>query len=251
MAPSAAPYDQVSAATTGALSEVLSSLTRPGPEDGRAMYEVNFTSAFDTAGNASDVLARLEKTSGPGNNLAPEYYDGAILANDHELYMYGGLLRDTQSQQFPPADSVLGYERFQYGPHRESWEPGFYAGTLPEGMTRFVTAGAGANVPSENLAFYFSGMRRPDWGEIRTSGRRTYNATEVADTLISVDLSTMRDESWTNTTLPSTVPGRAGAELVWIPTAERGVLVAVGGVVSPEWAWGAPPAARVQENVSL
>ena len=249
MAPSAGPYGQVSAAST-ALSEGLLSLNRPGPEDGRAMHEVNFTSAFDTTQNATEILARLEKSSGPGNNLAPEYYDGAILANDHVLYLYGGLLRDTDSQDFPAADGVLSYERFQYGPDRE-WEPGFIEDKLPEGMTRYVTAGASANVPSENLAFYFSGMRRQDWGDIRTSGRRTYNATDVADTLISVDISSMRHEGWTNTTLPSTVPGRAGAELVWIPTAERGVLVAVGGVVNPEWAWVAPSAARVQENVSL
>ncbi len=215
-------------------------------EDRKPLYMINFTQAFDTAQNASLYMRTLEKTVGATNNLAPVYLDGTLVANDNEFYLYGGLLRDTESTpQQPPANAVLGYERFQYGPQRETWEPGFYGGQLPDNVTRYISAGAAVNVPSENLAFYFSGMRHPDWGEIRVSGRPRYNATEIADTLISVDLSTMRQERWTNVSLPSSVPGRAGAELAWVPLAEQGLLIAIGGVINPEWAFSSPwPALR-------
>ena len=185
----------------------------------------------------SDVFQVINKTAGAANNLAPNYYDGMMFSNNDEFYLYGGLIRDTNSLQPPPASSVLGYERFQYGPYRQSWSPGFYDGDLPNGVTRYVTAGAGVNAPSENLGFYFSGMAAPGWGDIRVQGRPQYNATVVANTLISVDMSVMRGEVWTNNTLPSSIPGRANAELVWLPVSGRGVLVAIGGVIDPEWAF--------------
>ena len=220
-------------------------------EDSQAIYTLNFTKPFTTFENASDVLQRLDKTPGAANNVAPDYLDGMMFANDDELYLYGGLLRDTDSFQFPPAADVLGYEQYQYGPQRDSWKPGVYQGQLPDGVTRYVTAGAGVNIPSENLGFYMGGLRRPDWGEIRTDGRSQYNATTTADTLISVDMSTMRNEKWTNASLPSTVRGRANAELAWIPTADQGLLVAIGGVINPEWAFSSYPDSLRSQSVSI
>ncbi|KAI9704824.1 MAG: hypothetical protein M1836_006604 [Candelina mexicana] len=188
--------------------------------------------------NASQILQSIPKTQGAANNIAPNYYDGMMFANDAEFYLYGGLLRDTDSLQPPRSDDVMGYERFQdFGSVRPSWQVGFYEGVLPPGMTRYITAGAGVNVPSENLGFYFSGMRRNDSGEIRAHGRPTYNATTTSNTLVSIDMSTMRAEKWYNTTLPTSVAGRANAELVWVPVAGRGLLVAIGGVINPEWAF--------------
>ncbi|KAI9888122.1 MAG: hypothetical protein M1823_000057 [Watsoniomyces obsoletus] len=219
------------------------------PEDRKPLYMINFTQAFDTTHNASTYLRTLEKTVGATNNLAPVYLDGTLVANDYEFYLYGGLLRDTDSLLPPPGNAVLGYERFQFGPRRETWEPGFYGGQLPDGVTRYITAGAAVNVPAENLSFYFSGMRHPNWAEIRTDGRTRYNVTATADTLIAVDLSTMRQERWTNVSLPASVPGRAGAELVWVPLAERGLLIAIGGVINPEWAFTTPwPALRTESQ---
>ncbi|KAI9795058.1 MAG: hypothetical protein M1816_000080 [Peltula sp. TS41687] len=210
------------------------------PEDSEAMYAINFTQAFNTSQNASQVLRRVEKTAGAAINLAPNSVDGTIFSNDNELLFYGGLLRDTQAYEIPPSNNVLSYERFQYGPNREAWKEGLIQSTLPDGMSRYITAGAAVNVPSENLGFYFSGLRRPDWGDIRRGGDAMYNATVPANTLISVDMSTMRKEKWENVTLPSSIPGRANAELVWIPTAERGLLIAIGGVIYPEWAFKDP-----------
>lgn len=140
-----------------------------------------------------------------------------------------GLTSITDSQSPPAANQVLGYEAFQYGPLRTSWEPGFIGKILPPNFTRYVTNGAGVSSPSENLGYYFSGLRAADWGLIQ-AGDNSTNTT--ADTLISVDMSVMRNETWANNTLPSYIPGRLNAELAWIPVSEKGVLIAIGGVTN-------------------
>ena len=142
----------------------------------------------------------------------------------------------TDSSSPQSAETVLGYEAYQYGPNRASWIPGFYQGNLPDGVTRYITNGAGVSAPSENLGFYFSGMRAPDWGPIYYEDS---SANQTANTLIQVDMSVMRSEKWTNTTLPDDIAPRANAELVWIPVSDQGVLVAIGGVTAPEEIWPA------------
>lgn len=142
-----------------------------------------------------------------------------------------GLTHLNDSQDPPAANIVTAYEAYQYGPERTIWEPGFIQKTLPQNVTRYITNGAGVSAPSENLGFYFSGMRGEDWGLIQ-EGNESANTT--ANTLITVDMSVMRHETWTNDTLPDNIPGRANAELVWLPVSESGALVAIGGVINPE-----------------
>lgn len=77
-------------------------------------------------------------------------------------------------------------------------------------------------------------MRAPNWGPIYYEDS---SANETANSLVQVDMSTMREEKWTNITLPDNIPPRANADLVWIPVSERGVLVAIGGVTAPEEIW--------------
>ena len=107
----------------------------------------------------------------------------------------------------------MGYEARQYGPERTGWSRGFIQSKLPDNVTRYVSNGAAVSVPSENLGYYFSGIRGADWGSITETTRDWY----PANTLVEVDLSTMRAEQWSNITLPDDVPPRAGTELVWIP----------------------------------
>ena len=145
-----------------------------------------------------------------------------------------GLPRLTDSASPQSSESVLGYEADQYGPNRPSWSPGFYQGNLPDGVTRYITNGAGVSAPSENLGFYFSGMRSPTWGPIYYEDS---SANVTANTLIEIDMSVMRSEKWTNSTLPDNIQPRANAELAWIPVGEKGVLVAIGGVTAPEEIW--------------
>lgn len=196
------------------------------------MYRLNLSKPFDTTStNLSALLDTLPKAGGAGNNIAPNYVDGTMFTNDGELYLYGGLPRLTDSSTGQNDDAVLGYEAYQYGPDRSSWSPGFYQGSSGDNVTRYITNGAGASAPSENLGFYFSGMRAPDWGEIHYEDA---SANTTANTMIQVDMSTMREEDWTNLTLPEEIRPRANAQLVWLPVAERGLLVAIGGVTDPE-----------------
>ena len=50
-------------------------------------------------------------------------------------------------------------------------------------------------------------------------------------------MTTQRSEKWVNQTLPTSVPGRANPEIVWIPVSKQGVLIAMGGSVDPEFAY--------------
>ena len=80
-----------------------------------------------------------------------------MLANDHEWFLYGGLPRDTDGYDMLP-NTVLQYQESQYGVDKPAFIPGFSIKTLPKGMTPYIAYGGAANVPSENKAFYFSGM---------------------------------------------------------------------------------------------
>ena len=154
---------------------------------------------------------------------------GGIVNNDDEFIQFGGLIRATGSETPPPPDQVLGYEFYQYGPYRQSWAPGSILKTLPTGVNRYVSDGAYVSAPSENLGWYFSGERGEDWGEIDTLNLPNI----TSNVLITVDMTTMRAENWTNSSIPDSVQGRADAELVWIPVSGSGALVAIGGVVDP------------------
>jgi hypothetical protein len=126
---------------------------------------------------------------------------------------------------------ILGYEVHEYSTNIPNWKSGFLQKSIDNDVTRYVTNGAGVSAPSENLGFYFSGMRGPGWGRVE-GGDESANTT--ADSLITVNMGTMRLETWQNMSLPTSVAPRANAELVWLPVSESGVLIAIGGVTNPE-----------------
>ncbi|KAJ5968493.1 Galactose oxidase/kelch beta-propeller [Penicillium viridicatum] len=192
------------------------------------IYYLNLTTSFNTKSDFMDLLGNASVAGGV--SMAPNYVDGTMLANNNELYLYGGMLRNTDSSQPPAANQVLSYAAYQYGPYRSLWEPTWTQEYLPTNVTRYITNGAAASAPRENLGFYFSGMRAADWGDFNST---LLKSSQTADTLITLDMSQMSDGKWTNTTLPSYVPARSNAELVWVPVSESGVLVAIGGVVEP------------------
>lgn len=162
--------------------------------------------------------------------------ENGVVCRQCDIDAFRGLTRSTDAYTPPDAHAVLGYEAYQYGPERISWSRGFIQATLPDNVTRYVTNGASASAPSENLGFYFSGLRGAGWKTITENTRDWY----LADTLIEVDMSTMRGEQWSNNTLPDDVPPRAGAELVWIPVGGRGALVAIGGMTAVEYLLSSP-----------
>lgn len=157
-----------------------------------------------------------------------------------------GLLRLTESQDPPAGDRVLGYEKYQYGGYRSSWQPGFYEDQLDNDVTRYVTHGAGVSVPSENLGFYFSGMHGDNWGSIADD----QSANRSSQRMIKLDMSEMRGNVWSNTSLPDYVPARANAELVWLPVSDSGALVAIGGVLNPESIYRTDGLNNAQKNSS-
>lgn len=106
----------------------------------------------------------------------------------------------------------------------------FFNTSLPDGITRYITNGAGENIPSENMGYYLGGMRGTTWGPITLDDA---SANTTADNLISVNMTNIQSLDWQNATLPTFVSPRAHAELVWVPTSEKGLLVVIGGVVYP------------------
>lgn len=203
------------------------------------IYQLNFSTPFNTSQNISQVLTTISKApnSGAANNFAPQYYDGALFANDGELFTYGGLLTKSDAFQPPGAGSVLGYQQYWYGPDGKQFSPGFVDQTLPDGVTRYVTYGGAVNVPSENKGYYFGGMKASSSGPIfYPSANLSVNPTTFSNNLISVDMTNQQNEVWKNETVPSKIPGRASPELVWIPVGKEGILIAIGGVVDPVYA---------------
>ena len=274
---------------------------------------LNFSTPFKTSTdfNQSSIFTTLSKASGGGaaNNIGPQYYDGAMFANDYEWYTYGGKLRTTDQFKAPAGNAVASYQVYPSGPPKDfnkgfildtlpegitryvtngaavsvpsenlgyyfdewytyggklrttdqfkapagnavasyqvypsgppkDFNKGFILDTLPEGITRYVTNGAAVSVPSENLGYYFAGLRSASYGPIfNLPGPRnqSVSADQLSTTLIEINMAKQGGETWKNSTLPTSVPGRANPEIVWVPVAEKGILVAIGGVIFPAY----------------
>ncbi|KAG4418624.1 hypothetical protein IFR04_008249 [Cadophora malorum] len=205
------------------------------------VYMLNFSTPIKTSTdfNQSSIFTTLSKASGGGaaNNIGPQYYDGAMFANDYEWYTYGGKLRTTDQFKAPAGNAVASYQVYPSGPPKD-FNKGFILDTLPEGITRYVTNGAAVSVPSENLGYYFAGLRSASYGPIfNLPGPRnqSVSADQLSTTLIEINMAKQGGETWKNSTLPTSVPGRANPEIVWVPVSEKGILVAIGGVIFPAY----------------
>lgn len=162
-----------------------------------------------------------------------------MLANNDEWFLYGGMTTQSDFTTEEADNEVWEYQGFDYGID-EAFAAGFKTSRvdrLGNVSTRYIAYGGAANVPSESLAFYFSGLRSPTWGDIwfPESDNLSLTAVNVSNTLIALDFSTQNQEVWTNYTLPNSISGRANPELVWVPVGKQGILVALGGVIDPEF----------------
>ncbi|KYK59234.1 Galactose oxidase/kelch, beta-propeller [Drechmeria coniospora] len=176
-----------------------------------------------------------------GLSSKPNFYDGAMLANDAEFYLYGGVYtKNPELYINPAADSVLKYQAYQtYMPtdDKPRFHQGFQDAHLDDGVTRYISYGAAANAPSENKAWYFSGMTSATHGPLYwAGGNASERAVNMSNTLITLDMSTQMREKWSNSTLPVDIKARSAAEIVWVPVGKQGILVVLGGVTFPEWA---------------
>lgn len=203
------------------------------------MFTFNFSQPFSTSDNLTALLDPLSKARGGfGSNArgeSPNFFDGALLGNDAEVTLFGGLVKKAELDKAPAEDEVLTYQRYQYGPERGNFRPNFVTNEL-DGVSRYITDGGAASAPSENKAWYFGGLRGPEWGPIfQRSANMSENAANVSHTLITLDMKDQLTPVWTNKTLPESIQGRANPEVVWVPVGEQGILVVIGGVTYPDW----------------
>ncbi|KAF7539028.1 hypothetical protein G7054_g2418 [Neopestalotiopsis clavispora] len=202
------------------------------------IYTLNFSKPFNTSTNISDIMEPISKApnGNAANNLAPNFFDGAMLHNDAEFFLYGGMTLRTDKYQPPDADDVLAYQLYQYGPEKDQWFPGFIQDSLGDDITRYLAYGGGVSAPSEQKAWYFGGLRSRTWGQIfKPSTNDTLNPLDASNTLLTLDMAVQQQETWTNATLPDEIKGRGGVDVVWVPVGDQGILVALGGVVYPDF----------------
>lgn len=184
---------------------------------------------------------------GAANNIALNYMGGALLGNNDEFFLYGGTVVKTSKSVTPDSNEVLGWMETQYGPDAAAFRQGFVNAQLPDDMTQYITFGAAANAPSENKAWYFGGYRSETWGPLyEFYPDHAYDPSNISNTLITLDMGTQQQETWSNMTLPPGIPSRANPSMVWVPVGEQGILVVLGGVTYPEY----DNSNRVSQNVA-
>lgn len=196
---------------------------------------LNFSTPFQVGvgTNFSGVFTNLTKAGfGFANNIAPNFLDGAMLANNYEWFTYGGLISATDTSSPPPKDWTAKYMAYRSGPAK-IFEASWQIEELDGNVTRYVSNGAGVSVPSEDLGFYFGGLREANFGAIDDLAG---NASTPSTTLIEVNMATQNQETWRNISLPTNVISRANGELAWVPVSEKGILIVIGGVINPSFA---------------
>jgi hypothetical protein len=105
-------------------------------------------------------------------------------------------------------------------------------------ISNYITDGAGVNVPSESLGFYFSGSLAPNGLQIVYDGTAGEIPSTLASSMIQFDMSHPQNPTGLSLPLPDHVVPRASAELVWIPVSSQGVLIAIGGLTKLAlWEW--------------
>lgn len=183
-----------------------------------------------------DPLSKSLGGTGQNNQDSPNYVDGALLANDAEFWFYGGQ-PELQVTPHPTKNSLLGYEAYQYGVLSSGFEPGYVSNRLlPDDVSEYVTFGGAARAPSENLAWYFSGATSESDGIIPKDPGTNQSPTKISNYLITLNMTDQLFETWSNKSLPPNIKGRASPEVIWVPVGGQGILVALGGVVFPEYA---------------
>jgi hypothetical protein len=201
----------------------------------------NLSRPFSPGVNVTGILLKDELTKswngGNANSVAPNYIDGAMLANDEQFFLYGGLVRNSLPNiRNPRADELLSYRIYPTRPDEPKKSGSFNPRDLPANVTRYVAYGGAANAPSEQKSWYFSGLTSPTHGDIFSNPAEddSNRAIEVSNRMITLDSNNQVDPKWSNGTIGS-VKGRANPEVIWVPVGYKGILVVLGGVIAPHW----------------
>ncbi|PKS07316.1 hypothetical protein jhhlp_005918 [Lomentospora prolificans] len=198
---------------------------------------LNLTTRFSLDQNLTQLFNTLAKFG--TSSAVPNYVDGDLLGNDAQFFTYGGLTLKSDSLPDPDKDETLEYQAYPYDSDVGTFSAGFVNEKLPSDITRYLAYGAAVNAPSENKAWYFSGLRSPSGGVIYDSfAIQSAVPSNISNTLITLtfDSQAQNIEKWENRTLPASVSGRASASGVFVPVGGNGILVFVGGVTHPEFA---------------
>lgn len=203
----------------------------------------NLSEPYSASSNLTTLLLMQSLSTATGGQQSDpgpvNYDDGGMLANYESFYLYGGVPFVLSYSNVPAADKVLGYNAYQTGPFKALFSPGFFNDRLPAGITRYIAYGAAVSAPSENKAWYISGMTSPTRGPIYDvpDANLSNFAQNLSNTLIRLDIESANlTEMWANYTLPNSIHPRANPEAVWVPVGDQGIVVLLGGVVDPEWA---------------
>ncbi|KFA65171.1 hypothetical protein S40285_01494 [Stachybotrys chlorohalonatus IBT 40285] len=200
----------------------------------------NLSRPFSPGANLTGLLLQDTLTTargGQGMSSEGEITGGAMFASQGSFYLYGGLpYRRSQQRESSVDVEVLGYDIYQYGASRptnlmNSW----FVTNLPANMTEYIAYGGAASAPSENKAWYFSGLTSPSRGPIYwlyDTETLSDLASEPSDTFITVDMEVQNGVTWRNETLDGVRP-RSDAQVVWVPVGEEGILVVLGGLTNP------------------
>jgi Kelch motif len=97
-------------------------------------------------------------------------------------------------------------------------------------ISNYIAVGAGVNVPSESLGFYFSGLEAPNGVQIVIDATPGELPNMLVSSMIRFDMSDPQNPTGLNLPLPGYVAPRASAELVWIPVSSQGILIIIGGL---------------------
>ncbi|RDW76598.1 uncharacterized protein DSM5745_06590 [Aspergillus mulundensis] len=197
-------------------------------EDASFVYYMNLSSSFNAPTmNFTAIFGSVPKP-GAGSESALAALDGYMFANDATFWLYGGIEDPFGAASQTSADAVLAYEPSKDGDATS--EDQFTTANMGT-VTRYITHGAGVSIPSENLGFYVSGARAPDWGPIWDNT----TAFNLSRQMVKVNMSERpADAIWSNVSLPEHIPPRVQAEAVWVPVSEAGAVVLIGGVTMVE-----------------
>ena len=169
----------------------------PGGKLQKFNYSTPFQSDQTHPVNLLNLTQLLDLTGG-GSYDAPTYYDGAMFTSSYELYTYGYGALPCQGKDW--TDDVLVVFHSPTKSRAQLFSTTTYFPLMARPcskraptqimpyLTMFpnhITHGAGASVPTENLAFYFSGKHAADYAPLNASN----SATEAVDTMLKVDMS--------------------------------------------------------------
>ncbi|OAL30939.1 hypothetical protein AYO20_08524 [Fonsecaea nubica] len=212
-------YMQTGVYTNGVWDSLESSTSSQG-----FLYKLSLHEPFDTTKANPAIFQSINE--GPLSNY---YLDGYMFADYDEFYAYGGMYYvsgDTVTDRtvsvplydIPPDSNVVaGVPNIAYSPESGSF-------------IKDITNGAGANAPSENLSFYFSGKYNADG----TAFSYFLPPKDYSPWLIKVDTKLQGHADWSREDLTlSNITLRSEGALVWIPASTQGLLIAIGGVVYP------------------